>query len=299
MGTLPSTPSLISIEEFLANPLGVNTSKILKTLTTLSATVNINDVAITVPSKTGSAPAGLDPTAQATPSYLVLAGDAIWVGTGVPADPYELVFATGTWSGTGPFTLTTTPFAAAHPSPSKVSIGWLQQDLLSASDQAERFCRQPLAVTAHPTIEWPPSEFEPGRSIWAPIDTWGRCRLFLYTPIVSVTKIEYRSLPGGTLSLILSSGYEVLSDKVIITSASFRRGDQVFLIATYSSGFAVMPDDVKESVRYFAAANVKRRGGQGVVFQGGGTRVTQKQEPTVDPLVAAAQEMLSAYRRVI
>lgn len=310
--SLPTSPSIITIEEFLANPLGIDTSKLLKARTTLASAASIGANSLSIVDKVGSAPAAFNPAAQRAPSYGIQTGDPIVLGNGTSTDQFEITFVAGALTGTGPYSVPINPpLATAHPGPtpgpaSPASIGALQQMLLSVSGEMERYCRQPLAVVTHPVAQWQPQEFELG-SIWAPIDKNGVLHLYLpFTPIISgsVTSIQYKFIGGGSLMPSIwttydPSLYEVLTNEIVVVNSQCRRGDLAFFKAAWQSGWNPIPDDAKEVCRELLVHYIRKRGGQAILAPTGrravsGTSGGLSEEQELQPL----RDRLAGYQAV-
>lgn len=300
--TAVTGPVILSAQEFAAQPLGVDTSKLLKALTTLTQQENANATTIHIADKQGSAPARFDPRTSQIASYAVVAGDLVFVGAGTASDPLEWTVATGAIGGSSsPFTLAVSPgLTYQHPQNSPVSIGSLQQELLAAALACERWCQQPISLTTHPDVRWPPNEYRLG-SLNFSVDTDGFPVLYVpFTPIVTsyTPTITYKMATGSanTFTTFDITQCEVLSDRIIFPQGTFSRRQLVIATCAYQSGYATAPDDAKEAHRIVAAEYLKRRGGQAVVT-GSGRRIQSTSEKDID-IPAAAALLLNPFKRV-
>jgi hypothetical protein len=299
--TAVTAPLLLTAKEFAANPLGIDITKLLKDGTTLQAGVTAAATTLPLNDKQGWAPARNDPKAAAIASYGIDNGDLVFVGAGTAADPLEWVVATGPMVGaSAPFNLPVTATQFAHSINSPVSIGALQQELLSAAGAVEQYCQQPIGVVQHPVANWPPNEYLLGQ-IWASVDARGSLTLFVpFIPIVSTFTpvVQFKRIAGSASGWTTAdiTQWEVLTDRIISPQGMFMRREFVLLKVTYQSGFAVVPDDVKEATRFVAVAFLKSRGGQAVVAGSG--RLMTSREPKDIEIPGMAKSLLNTYRAV-
>jgi len=73
-----------------------------------------------------------------------------------------------------------------------------------------------------------------------------------YSPVISVTSVKYSTniSSNGWTTL---SGYDVIDDYIICHTAPFGRGDYGFFQVVYTSGYATIPDDLKEACALMTA----------------------------------------------
>lgn len=294
-------PVILSAQEFAAQPLGVDTSKLLKALTTLPTGALAAATSLSIADKQGSAPARFDPRTSAIPSYAINNGDIVFIGAGTTADPMEWTVATAAPTGGGPYALAISPaLVYAHPANSPVSVGTLQQELLSAALSVERHIGQPIAITLHPDPRWPPNELLLGQ-VWASVDARGIPTLYVpFTPIdlTYTPTIQYK-LGAGTAVAWTSADvtqWEVLTDRIVGPQGMFRRGQFVIFKVGYQSGWSPIPDDMKEAHRIVGAEFLKRRGGQAVI-SGSGRRIQSTTEKDID-IPETAKALLQPFVRV-
>jgi len=63
-------------------------------------------------------------------------------------------------------------------------------------------------------------------------------------PLISVTSLSYSTSPAN-YSWTALTGFDTLSDSVVLNTSPFYRGDSGFVKLVYSSGYATIPDDLK------------------------------------------------------
>lgn len=110
----------------------------------------------------------------------------------------------------------------------------------------EKWANQPLTAAANTDIyEFPSKQ--------ANVMANGNLRIVpRFTPLISVTTIKnsYSIVQGGWTPVTL---FDVIGDSILCYDSFFTRGDSGLLQVAYTSGYAIVPNDLKEACALMAA----------------------------------------------